>query len=700
MNKIIPTPIAGLSMNGFVVQRAGFENFPKKGFNSGIYIDSDTGFVYYWKDDAYHLASFSTEGYRIEDAILMLKCKTEEEWTTENPVLEKGEVAVISDKNLFKVGDGTTSFTDLPILKANANDVPNWAMKEVPEFEIKTITGLEQNLEEKRENIEELQELVGGVKVGTQIQTAITNLNLEDTYEPIGAEARAKLAFKETTEPMIAEAQAVREIAESKTTMAEVEAKDYATNTQVQNSIAALENNDLEVSNYFVTSVSQKNGVIGIKRKTISQNDIPTLSQLKIQNLPETLDNKQNLISWQNNNYDSKSNKAITQKDLEDAFNKVSSAVKFRGIVTALPKSAENGDLYIVGSKEYVYIIDDSGSRFEELGDQSLHAIKGEISNNDIAPNAAISQDKIAGLQDALDAKENINRLGTMAYEEKSDYTTENKLSETIQGLAYIDATVDNQFIYNVSQNNGLISVKRRALAEADIPTLQIDKIVNLQDLLDAKLAVSTFKNEKEAIYNLLGTEAVSTQISTAINNLKIPETYETIANVNKIDEKYTASTNASNARISVIEKDYLTSADKTQLSDNIKTAKEDVLNSIMGEAGIDEKYDTLKEIADWILSDTTASAQLVIRVSSLEEKRLDTIKYVDGSTITIGTDHIIPLRAATNTLYGTVKGTEKENYISMVNGEMEVYSLNANKLVQTAGEIISINCGTSTEVL
>lgn len=71
--------------------------------------------------------------------------------------------------------------------------------------------------------------------------------------------------------------------------------------------------------------------------------------------------------------------------------------------------------------------------------------------------------------------------------------------------------------------------------------------------------------------------------------------------------------------RVTAIEDDYLKGADKTELEGKIDQAKTDAIAAIMGEAGIDEKYDTLKEIADWIMSDTTASAELVTRVSNIE---------------------------------------------------------------------------------
>lgn len=75
--------------------------------------------------------------------------------------------------------------------------------------------------------------------------------------------------------------------------------------------------------------------------------------------------------------------------------------------------------------------------------------------------------------------------------------------------------------------------------------------------------------------------------------------------------------------RVKAIEDDYLNAEDKTELEGKISQAKTDAIAAIMGEAGIDEKYDTLKEIADWILSDTTASAELVTRLSNIEKDYL-----------------------------------------------------------------------------
>ena len=516
----IPTPLAGLSANGFIIQRATKEDFPAKGNEAGVYVEGTTGKIYYWRDNEYHETIVSTDGYIIDGAVLMLKTKTAAEWETENPILAKGEVGFISDQNVFKVGDGESAFKDLSILSASSTDVPNWAKQETPNFTIDKVDGLEKNLTEKQADISSLQSLVGEEKVSEQIQNAISDLDLSNTYEPLGAvselEARTKAELKSTTDPMIAETQAVREIAESKTTMLDVEKKDYATKTQVDEKIQALDYVDKDNSGYFINSISETDGIIKVTHRAISSNDIPIISQSKVNNLPQILEKKQNTIVWENNNYDGLNNKAVTKKDLDEAFKKVSSAIQFKGVVTELPESAQNGDMYIMGSKEYLYVVDDTGARFEELGDQDLYAIKGEISNSDIASDAAISQDKIAGLADSLAEKVNVSALDTMAYEDKKDYPTHTYLTQVVQGLYVRDTNVKKNFVYAVDQTNGVVEAKKRELDVTDIPALTVNKITGLQSSLDAKVETTDFEAQKTQT-----TKDISTAKTEVLNTIQ-----------------------------------------------------------------------------------------------------------------------------------------------------------------------------------
>lgn len=80
------------------------------------------------------------------------------------------------------------------------------------------------------------------------------------------------------------------------------------------------------------------------------------------------------------------------------------------------------------------------------------------------------------------------------------------------------------------------------------------------------------------------------------------------------------ASFKAVNDSIAEITKDYLKATDKTELTEAIATAKQEAIETVLGDV-TDEKLDTLKEVADWIQSDTTDSAKLITRVSGLESK-------------------------------------------------------------------------------
>ena len=87
-------------------------------------------------------------------------------------------------------------------------------------------------------------------------------------------------------------------------------------------------------------------------------------------------------------------------------------------------------------------------------------------------------------------------------------------------------------------------------------------------------------------------------------------------------------------SRIKAIEDDYLKNADKVALTEAIATAKSEAVSeavaTVLGE-GVDEDFDTLKEVADWILSDTTGAAALITRVTTIEN---DYLKGADKNAL------------------------------------------------------------------
>lgn len=577
---------------------------------------------------------------KILNTRIALRYDTYENWMSSTVILKRGEVAIATIPTgdtsgssqhlpavLMKVGDGNHTFKDLKWTQAVAADVPTWAKQaNKPSYSANEIEGMEDyinktitdtdtqytlvkgandyewklmsrakgeeaytnlvatlTIPDKTADITALQGLVGDTKVSTQIANAIAALKLDETYEAKGAADTVKAALLgdaateyNTLGKLEDAVLAVKTTAESKTTMAEVEAKKYATKTEAQGyASAVLGNADTDTADSktvygarkyadslnsamdgrvdaleaaigaggsvstqidekiglldmdevavgageIIEKISQTDGKVTASKRKLAATDIPELAISKITDLQTTLDGKQATVVWQSNNYDPTTNKAITKSDLDAAVAGLVGAVHFIGVVDVLPGTANNGDICIFGSKEYVYATSDNS--WHELGDETIYAIKGHIKDADIAADASIAQSKIAGLTDALNAKANASDLGTMAGEEKTDYVTKTDasgyndiLTKTVASTTYetkTDATAKlteakgytdsaiqdldvaevavgtGEILSAISETDGKIAVTKRALVAADIPELAISKITDLQASLDAK---------------------------------------------------------------------------------------------------------------------------------------------------------------------------------------------------------------------
>lgn len=550
---------------------------------------------------------------KLLNARLQLKYDTQENWQNSTVILKTGEVAlsVISVKQdgtmnfvpcvALKCGDGVHKYSELDFIYARAADVveaaksteglTNFVNNLIANGKFATaadLTALTGRVTTAEGEIDNLQTLVGSESVATQIQNAITALDLANTYDAKGSAAAVQSAlnsykttndaavkantdaitaikdgtaidsFKDVEEALAgkqaagdyatkAEAQGyanavlgtdadvsttatvhgVKKLAEELNSAMDgrVDALETAigeggsVSTQITTAIEKLDVTDTAVANQFVTEVSETDGKIAVKRAALTAAAIPELAISKITGLQTALDGKQATVVWQNGNYDAATNKAVTKSDLDAAVAGLSGAVHFLGVVEALPGTANNGDIVIMGNKEYVYATSDKA--WHELGDETIYAVKGAIKDADIAADAAIAQSKIAGLVDALNSKANAADLGTMAAEEKTDYvlkteaagygdiltktaastTYETKTdasAKLTEAKGYTDAEIQKldvakktvaagQIFESIEQVDGKIAATLRALVEADIPALSISKVTGLQDALDAK---------------------------------------------------------------------------------------------------------------------------------------------------------------------------------------------------------------------
>lgn len=177
----------------------------------------------------------------------------------------------------------------------------------------------------------------------------------------------------------------------------------------ITDKVSTLNNTDAAVAGQFVTEVKETDGIVAVKRAKLAASDIPALTHDKISDWGTELAKKQDTLTIADS-YNAETNPVATKKTVTDAVAGLSGAMHFVGQSTTDPTlpagptiegvtSYAAGDVVTFGTKEYVK---DKTGTWVLLGDEGSYAVKGAISNADIADDAAIAQSKIAGLPDAL----------------------------------------------------------------------------------------------------------------------------------------------------------------------------------------------------------------------------------------------------------------------------------------------------------
>lgn len=169
---------------------------------------------------------------------------------------------------------------------------------------------------------------------------------------------------------------------------------------------------------------------------------------------------------------------------LSSQIGDLGNALHFIGVETELPGSGEDGDVVIVGTKEYVWANDTwnefgSGDHITKAQADGYYDAKGTASNlinaldysvantagktitgltqtNGVISatfgNIAITQAQVSGLSTTL-----------------STFATTSALNAAIAGLDKADAAVANQYVTAVSETDGVISVTRKQIQYSEI---------------------------------------------------------------------------------------------------------------------------------------------------------------------------------------------------------------------------------------
>ena len=608
------------------------------------------------------------------NTVIKLRYDSYENWQANSTVvLQAGEAGICNvpassgtglnePATLMKIGNGTSTWADLPWISGLAADVIPSLKGSSPTLPVESVTGLDDYLashgaidtDTQYQIVKEgdmgikLQSKAKGAGEWTDVVTVTltppvdtlvegsANGTVAFNGEDVAVHGLKSAAYTESSAYDAAGAASAVQTAlvgtagDPSSANTINAAKKFATES-IDTAIGTLNLNAVTAgTGQVIGEVKQTDGAVTATLKTLTAEDIPAIPQSKVTDLVTTLAGKQDTIVF-NTTYNASTNKAATMQDITTAVAGLSGAMHYVGESTTDPSTGTAtveghedwvaGDVVTYNAKEYVY----DGENWRELGDEASYAIKGSITNSDIAAGAAIDQSKIANLTADLAAKatpaditnaiqaldvasqavttgnkitaieqvdgkiaittgaitsEDIPELAqtkitglTTALAGKQDaltmdgtynaesnkVATQSTVTNAIGALDFDDTAVAHQFITEVNENNGVISVQRAALTADDIPELTASKITDLDTTISGAIdeAITTDGAIDEAISGAV-TEAIAgvagtvaavennfvTSISMANGVLTGTVAQPTIANVNGLQAALDAKAN------------------------------------------------------------------------------------------------------------------------------------------------------------
>ena len=591
------------------------------------------------------------------NTVIKLRYDSYENWQANSTVvLQAGEAGICNvpassgtglnePATLMKIGNGTSTWAELPWISSLAADVVPSLKGSNPTLPVESVTGLDDYLAEhgaidtdtqyqivkdgdmgiklqsKAKGAGEWTDVVTVTLTATaEITTAIQALDaaavtagageiISEVSETDGVVSVKKRALTAADIPTLTTAKIsdfatavdgridtkVGDIGES------ADVAEFVTDT-VDTAIGTLNLNVVTAgTGQVIGQIQQTDGAVTAQLKTLSADDIPAIPQSKVTDLTTTLAGKQDSLAF-TSTYNAENNKVVLENDLNAAISGLSGAMHYVGESTTDPSTGtatveghENwvsGDVVTYNAKEYVY----DGENWRELGDEASYAIKGSITNSDIAAGAAIDQSKIANLVTDLAAK-----------------ATPADITSAIEALDVASkAVATGSKITAIEQVDGKISVTTGAIVAGDIPELPQTKITGLTAALAGKQDALTMDGTYNAESNKVATQST---VTNAIGALDFDDT--------AVAHQFITEVNEENGVISV-QRAALTADDVPELTaskiTDLGTTISGAIDQAIGDGGaVDTAVDA--KIAELDVEDSAVATQLVSAVSQTDGK-------------------------------------------------------------------------------
>ena len=616
---------------------------------------------------------------------------------------------VAPPQTLIKIGDGTSTWGDLKFLGAVSADVYAWAKAATkPTYTAEEISGLDDYIAGEIQDTDTQYQIVKDGDMGIKLQS---RPKTGGAWTDVGATLTLTATSEITTAIQALDAAAVTagegeiisEVSETDgvvsvkkrslvaadiPTLTTAKLSDFATavdgridtkvgeigesanvaefvTDSIDTAIGTLNLNAVTAgTGQVIGQIQQTDGAVTAQLKTLTADDIPAIPTSKVTNLDTTLAGKQDTIVF-NTTYNASTNKAATMQDITTAVSGLSGAMHFVGVSTTDPSTGtatvEGHEDWVAGDvviyeathKEYVY----DGEKWIELGDEASYAIKGSITNADIAAGAAIDQSKIANLTTDLAAK-----------------ATPADITSAIEALDVASkAVATGSKITAIEQVNGKISVTTGAIVADDIPELPQTKVAGLTTTLAGKQDTLTMDGTYNAESNKVATQST---VTNAIGALDFDDT--------AVAHQFITEVNEDGGIISV-QRAALTAEDIPNLTASKIT---DLDTTISG--AIDEAITTDGAIDEAISGAVTeAIAGVTGTVAAVENNFVTSISMANGK---LSGTVAQPTIANINGLQTALDAKVNDSALATI-----AKTGNVNDLVQTGTDVIVLQCGSST---